>query len=58
MAVYDHLQAMKWVSVQWLKSLAPKALVEILGLGLNLCEEAIEFRPVRDQRARRGGHLP
>lgn len=43
MAVYDHLQALKWVFLQWIKSLAPKALVEMLGLGLNLCEEAIEF---------------
>jgi hypothetical protein len=41
--VYDHLQALKWVFLQWIKSLAPRAIVEILGTGLNLCEEAIEF---------------
>ena len=43
MALYDHLQAMKWIFVQWAKSLAPRAIVEMLGLGMNLTEEAADF---------------
>lgn len=43
MALYDHLADLKWLLVQHLGKLAPKAILEILATGMNLAEEAIEF---------------
>lgn len=43
MALYDHLADLKWLLVQHLGKLAPKAILEILATGMNLAEEAIDF---------------
>lgn len=43
MALYDHLQDLKWLWVQHLGKLAPKALLEIWATAFNLAEEAFEF---------------
>lgn len=44
--LYDHLQHKKWIFIQWMKAKAPAAIVEMLGLGMNLAEEGLGF--VRD----------
>lgn len=43
MALYDHLQDLKWLWVQQLGKLAPRAILEIWATALNLAEGAIEF---------------
>lgn len=43
MALYDHLADLKWLWVQSLGKLMPKAAFEILAGGMNLAEEAVEF---------------
>lgn len=43
MALYDHLQDLKWVWVQFVGKLMPAAAWEIGALGFNLAEEAIDF---------------
>lgn len=43
MALYDHLQDAKWIWAQSLGKKMPRALFEVLALGMNLAEEAFEF---------------